>query len=661
MFGGHRKIGHWKTGHRKTGPSSDTDPRSKGISKAGLSNGAIIARLFQLAWRYRWACAALLALQMALMATAITSVQLGGAGIDLVRFHRGDIATPPAIPWNLPIPEVATASVAELSNSRIAPPSNLALLNTSSPHGQIAVVAVWLLLVAVLRGVLNTVYAFASGHVINRQIVVDLRQLVYAKLQRLSWRFYDSQPASTIINRVTSDVQSTRQFIDGVIIQISILILSLVCYLTLMIQIHPGLTIACLATTPALWVLSARFSRHIRPHYERNRKLFDRLVLRVAEAAEGIQVIKAFGRQAHQLMQFDRANERVRTQQRAIFWRVSLFSPVVQLLTQVNLVVLLIYGGILVSQGRLPIGAGLVVFAGLLQQFSSQIANVSGLANSIQQSLTGARRVFEVLDAREEVAPPDTPALMRKVRGAIELQRVSFGFEPTQPVLHQLQLAIHAGERIAILGSVGAGKSTLLHLLPRFYDPCQGRILLDGVDLRDFHPRTLRRQFGLVFQESFLFSNTIAANIAFGAPDISRTQMVHAARLAQAASFIEALPNGYDTVLGEFGLSLSGGQRQRLALARALALDPPILLLDDPTASIDAGTEHELLDAIESAMAGRTTIICANRLSTLRRADRVVVLDRGRIVQVGRHDQLIQQPGIYQKVAASQGIDLVAA
>jgi len=326
-------------------------------------------------------------------------------------------------------------------------------------------------------------------------------------------------------------------------------------------------------------------------------------------------------------------------------------------LTRINMMVLLGYGGWLVAQGRLPLGAGLVVFAGLLEQFSGQVNNVATIVNSVQQSLIGARRVFEILDAPIEVkSAPD--ALRRpRLAGAVTFENVSFAYDGADAVVRDINLDVRPGQCIAILGATGAGKSVLMSLIPRFFDPTAGRVLLDGVDVRRLHLDDVRRNIGLVFQESFLFSNTVAANIAFGHPNATRDQVEQAARIAAAHDFITALPQGYDTVLGESGNSLSGGQRQRLAIARAVLLQPPILLLDDPTAAIDSETEHEIFEALDRAIAGRTTFIVAHRLSTLRRADLILVMEDGRIVQRGTHEELMGQPGPYLRVANLQLVD----
>ena len=382
------------------------------------------------------------------------------------------------------------------------------------------------------------------------------------------------------------------------------------------------------------------------------------MVQALTESIQGIAVTKGFGREAEDRARFDAANCAVFEQQRSIFWQVSLFSPVVGFLTRVNTLVLLGYGGWLVAQNKLPLGAGLVVFAGLLDQFSGQVNNVATIVNSVQQSLIGARRVFEILDSPVDVKSAPNAVRRPHLDGAVCLEDVSFGYDQTgQPLLRHLQLDVKPGECVAILGATGSGKSILMGLIPRFYDATGGRVLVDGIDVRNLHLDDLRRNIGLVFQESFLFSNTVAANIAFGHPRATPAQIEKAARIAAAHEFIMRLPRGYDTVLGESGNSLSGGQRQRLAIARAVLLEPAILLLDDPTAAIDSETEHEIFEALDRAISGRTTFIVAHRLSTLRRADYIIVMENGEIVQRGTHSELMRVPGPYLHVANLQLVD----
>ena len=586
--------------------------------------------MLSLGWRYRVGCLKLLVLQALLLGTALAAVALTGLGIDLIRYFAGDLKTAPQFPlgWQ--------------------PPASW------TPAWQIGFVATAVLLVSILRALLNYRYAVESAILIHRQIVVDLRAEVYEKLQRISFRFYDEQATGSIINRVTGDVQSVRSFIDGVLIQGIILVLSLACYLVYMLKIHVGLTIACLATTPALWLGTIWFSRQVRPEYDKNRELSDQMVLTLAENIQGAHVVKGFHREPQEIEKFTTASRNVQMQQQNIFWKVSVFTPLIGFLTQVNLAILLGYGGYLVTHDLLPLGTGLVVFAGLLQQFSSQVTNMTNIANSVQQSLSGAKRVFEVLDLPIEIHSRTDSVRADRLQGAIRFESVDFAYEPGQPTLQNVSFEIAAGEVIGVLGATGAGKSTLLALLPRFYDPTAGRIQLDGVDLREYNLDDLRRNIGVVFQESFLFSNSVASNIAFGRPEATQAEIERAARIAQADEFIRQLPNGYETVLGESGMDLSGGQRQRLALARALLLDPAILLLDDPTAAIDPHTEGELLEAMRSAIHGRTTLIVAHRLSALRSAHRIVVLDQGRVAQIGTHEELFPQPGLYRETALAQ-------
>ncbi|PAW90224.1 MAG: hypothetical protein B9S26_05240 [Opitutia bacterium Tous-C4FEB] len=408
---------------------------------------------------------------------------------------------------------------------------------------------------------------------------------------------------------------------------------------------------------PLLWTACIIFSRAVHPQYVHGRELFDRMILTLAECVQGVNVIKGFAREREMAARFETDNRAVKAQQQKIFWRVSTFSPALDLLTQVNLVVLFIYGGKLVIDGVLPLGTGLVVFAGLLQQFSNQVSTTAQIANGVQESLTGAGRVFEILDAPLGVQSPDRPHALPVCRGAVRFEHVTFDYTAGNSVLRGVDFTVAPGECVAIVGETGSGKSALLSLIPRFYDPAAGRVLIDGHDIRTLDVQELRRHVGMVFQESFLFSDTAAANIGFAKTDASSEELIAAAQAARAHDFIMALPEGYDTVLGESGVDLSGGQRQRLAIARALLANPSILLLDDPTAAIDPETEHEILGAIENAIAGRTTFVVAHRLSTLKRADRIIVLQRGRIVAAGTHQELLHREGAYRRAALLQMVD----
>ncbi len=598
------------------------------------STSELVRRLLALAWQFRWDCLASLVLSLLLLLLALGALQLLGVTIDVIRHALDPAQRAPVYPlgWQ--------------------PPAGW------TPLQIVRVLALTIIVQAILRAWLTYHYNMVTARLTQGKIVPDLRDRLYARLQRLSFRFFDVHGSSSIFNRVTGDVQNTRLFVDGVVLQGINMLLTLAAYFAFMWRIHPGLTLACLSVAVPLWWVTHFFSARLRPRYLRNRELYDSLILTFSESVRGMQTIKGFAAEPHQIKRFEDGNRHVSQQQHRIFRDLSWFTLGTQFLSHLSLVILFAYGGWLYVEGRLPLGTGLVVFAGLLQQFNGQVANITTIANSVQQSFTAARRVFEVLDSPSEVENHAAAIRPARLTGRIVFDAVTFGYSPGTVVLDQISFETAPGQVIGIFGATGAGKSTLLSLIPRFYDPQRGRVLADGQDLRKLDLDSYRRQIGIVYQESFLFSNTIAANIAFGSPHATREQIEQAARAASAHEFILETAHGYDTVLGESGVDLSGGQRQRLALARALLLQPPILILDDPTASVDPKTEHEIISALRLAMAGRTTFVVANRISLLRRADVILVLDQGRLVQTGTHHDLAHQSGLYHEAAVLQLMDL---
>ena len=598
------------------------------------STGILIQRLLALAWQFRADCVWSVVLSLVLLLLGIMGLKLLGLVIDVIRRALDSSLPPPVYPlgWQ--------------------PPAEWSALQT------VTAIAVTIMVLALLRAVLTYLYNMITARLTQGEIVPTLRAQLYAKLQRLSFSFFDIHGSNSIFNRVTGDVQNTRLFVDGVLLQGVNMILTLAAYAFFMWRIQPTLTLACLSVSLPLWWLAQFYSARLRPGYLRNRELTDNMILLFSESVRGMQTVKGFAAERHQVHRFEAANDIVSSQQRKIFWDLSLFTPGTQMLSQLSLVILFAYGGWLYVQGKIPLGGGLVVFAGLLQQFTGQVATISTIANSVQQSLAAARRVFEVLDTPVEVQSRPDAIKPARLTGQITFEKVAFGYTAESPVLTDISFTARSGQVIGIFGMTGAGKSSLIGLIPRFYDPHQGRILADGQDLRDLDLDAFRRQIGIVYQESFLFSNTVAANIAFGHPHATMEQIEHAARIASAHDFISALPHGYETVLGEAGVDLSGGQRQRLALARALILQPPILILDDPTASVDAKTENEIVSALRNAMTGRTAFVVSGRLSLLRRADLILVLEDGRLTQSGTHDELVHAPGPYHETALLQIMDL---
>lgn len=597
----------------------------------------LLGRLLRLTARHGWRAAGLVLLNLSLLALGLAGLGGVGVAIDFLREQVQPGSAPAKFPFGW------------------YPPADW------SPRVVLFALGLWIFTAAALRASLAYLTAVSTNRLGQGRIVVELRSAIYAKMQRMSFRFFDANATGSLINRVTGDTQSVRLFIDGVAVQALNVVLAAVFYVACLANIHLGLTLACFAFLPLLGLIVVLFSRWLRPDYEENRRRVDRLVLVFEELARGMGVVKSFGLQGWAEGRFREANAAVRDQKNEVFRKLTILHPLVSLLNQLSMAVLLGYGGWLAIRGEIPIGTGLILFAGILQQLNAQVNAIGTVADSLQQTLTGADRVYEILDAEPGIVDRPDAVPLARARGEIVFENVSFRFKPENTVLDELSLNVRAGEKIAIVGPTGAGKTALIQLVPRFYDPDGGRLLLDGRDLRDWRLDDLRRQVGLVFQESFLFSAPIAANIAFGCPGATREQIEQAARLAAAHEFIEKLPLGYDTLLHENGANLSGGQRQRLALARAILLDPAILILDDPTAAVDAGTEHEILEAMDRVMAGRTTFIVAHRFSTVRRADRIVVLERGRIAAIGTHEELCQQPGYYRDAILAESGKEVAA
>jgi len=638
------------------------------------ATGVLVRRLLALAWQFRANCIWSMVLSLWLLLLGIAGLQLLGLVIDVIRQ-----ALDPSLP--LPIYPLGWQ-----------PPANWTALR------MVTVLALAIVGQALIRAVLTYAYNMVTARLTQGEIVPTLRAQLYAKLQRLSFSFFDVHGSNSIFNRVTGDAQNTRLFVDGVLLQGLNMILTLATYAFFMWRIHPGLTLACLSVSVPLWGVAHFYSARLRPGYLRNRELSDQMILLFSESVRGMQTVKGFAAEAHQVRRFEAANDQVSSQQRRIFWDLSVFTPGTQMLSQLSLVILFAYGGWLYVQGQIALGSGLVVFAGLLQQFTGQVANISTIANSVQQSLAAARRVYEVLDMPLEVQSRPNARKPGRLSGQLTFEHVTFRYAPersaqpqradgmkppdcraskeaievsaaaaapsrsptgaTPAALTDVSFTVKPGQVVGIFGMTGTGKSTLLGLIPRFYDPQEGRILANGNDLRDLDLDAYRRQIGIVYQESFLFSNTVAANIAFGHPSATLDQIERAARIAAAHDFILALPHGYETVLGEAGVDLSGGQRQRLALARALLLQPPILILDDPTASVDARTENEIVSALREAMTGRTTFVVSSRLSLLRRADLILVLENGRLTQSGTHAELVHRPGPYHETALLQIMEL---
>lgn len=484
-------------------------------------------------------------------------------------------------------------------------------------------------------------------------MVFYIRQAVYDKLQRVGFGFHDAISSGQLINRALSDLQNVRSFVQTAVLVTLDIVLAVLINIAVIARLNPYIAVLSLVPLPIWTYYILRFSRKIQPMARSVMEAEDRNVSLITEAIAGVHVIKAFASEGQENAKYgancDTFFQRVLTRIRMF----ANFQPVIRSIAMGSQLSLFVAAGILMLNGRVK--AGDVVFLSIaMNMVLGRLQQVSVINEQYQNAIVSARRLYEVLMAKPTVPEKPGAAPLPKGTGELIFEHVSFGYDAAKPVLKDVNFRAKGGSVIAIVGPTGAGKSTMVNLVARFYDPQQGRIVLDGVDLRDAQLASLRTQVAFVFQETYLFSDTVSGNIAYGRPGITHGEIEAAARLAQAHEFIDNLPKKYDTVLGERGASLSGGQRQRLAIARAILTNPRVLILDDATASIDPETEDLIRRGMRFVMQSRTTFIIAHRISTVKQADLVLVLENGRITQMGTHDSLMEQDGHYREIAAAQ-------
>jgi ABC-type multidrug transport system fused ATPase/permease subunit len=509
--------------------------------------------------------------------------------------------------------------------------------------------AIVIVVAGILRLGLTMVRRVVAGKV-SLAVEFDLRQLFYAHLQRLELGFFDGQQTGQLMSRATVDLQSIRFFLGYGLIFITQNLLTIALASAVMFVLEPWLALVALAPAPFVVYAASRYNRVSRPAVQEVQQRIAELTAEAEENVSGIRIVKAFAREEHQLHRFRRAVSRVFDQSIYSTRLQAFYSPLLGFLPQLGIALVLLIGGRQVIAHNLSLGdfTAFYTYVAMLAGPMRMLGMTLGMA---QRAIASGNRLFEILDREPQIeSPPDAPALPAG-SGRVELRGVTLRYGGAAPALTDVDLEIDAGRTVALVGPSGSGKTSLVALIARLYDPSEGSVEIDGADVRSVDLVSLRSQVAFVGDDSFLFTASIAENIAYARPQASREGVEAAARRAQADGFIRDLPGGYDTLVGERGMTLSGGQRQRVAIARALLADPRILILDDATSSVDATTEAAIKTGLGEAMAGRTTFVIAHRLSTVSLADEVVVMDGGRIVDRGTHEELLEGCGFYREIA----------
>lgn len=505
---------------------------------------------------------------------------------------------------------------------------------------------------ALIGGVFNFIQGYLSG-LFGQKSTFALRQALYTRLQYHGFEYYDREHTGNLMQRLTGDVEAWRMYLSQGLISGFNFLFNVGFGLVVMFTLNVRLTLLTLVFMPFLAVAVLRFDQQVRPVYTLIRRAASRLQTVVQENIMAIRVVKTFAREPFEMQKFEERNREYGRRNIDAGNSQARYIPLMQWIGNLSAVVLLWVGGAQVISGQTSIGA-LVAFFGLLGYLTGPTQQLGFLVNLFAQSAAAEQRLLEILETPDAVRdrPGAVPLLLERARGHVRLEGVTFRFPGMQgpPALKDVSLDAPPGKVIALVGPTGSGKSSLVSLIPRFYECQQGRVLVDGCDVKDWTITSLRRQVGMVPGETFLFSASVFENLSYGRRDATLAEVRRAARIAAADDFIMEMPEGYETIVGERGLGLSGGQKQRVALARALLYDPRILVFDDATSSVDMETEYEIQQALQAAMAGRTTFIIAHRLSSVRRADEILVLDRGMVVERGHHDDLLRRGGLYREI-----------
>lgn len=614
--------------------------------RRGSVDRKTLSRAVQYLARYRWqAIIPYIFLIIATLAQLMVPRMLGNI-IDAIT--RGTVA-------NTLVPNLDTIPEGMLDQilAGIGITEEQLLISYENAERILITSAIAILIFAVLRGVFAFLQTFTAERN-SQSVAFDMRNDLFAKIQSLSFSYHDRNQTGQLMIRATDDVEKVRVFIgQGLLMAVGAIIL-LTGTLVILFSTNVRLTLVALPILPIVLILFMFFGSKMGPMFARIQKRLDKVNTVLQENLAGIKVVKAFTRERSEQQKFDHAADDLMDQQIYVARLFSILFPIVILIASLGQAMVLYFGGRQILGGTLTLGQW--------QEFSLYLvflfmpaAQLGMIITQMSQASASSTRIFEILDVENELEDKKDAIELPEVEGRVKFDNVTFRyFNSGEPVLKDVSMDVEAGETVALLGATGSGKSTIINLLPRFYDPSSGSITIDGYDLRDIKIESLRTQIGIVLQETTLFAGTIRDNIAFGKPDASFEDIEAAAKAAAAHNEIIAFPEGYETPVGERGTTLSGGQKQRIAIARALLLDPRILILDDSTSSVDLVTEAEIQQALDKLMMGRTSFVIAQRISTVINADQILVLDKGQIVASGNHEELLEDSEIYAEIYSSQ-------
>ena len=517
----------------------------------------------------------------------------------------------------------------------------------------IVVAVVGLVVVALVRGVFTFLQTYLAERA-SQHMAYDMRNEIFNKITEMSFSFYDKQQTGQLMTRVTSDVDVVRQLVGQNLMQLMGAAVTLIVAAIILLTLNWRLAIVELISVPIIFYLLGYFIKRVGPLFGVAQGKLSQLNTVLQENLVGIRVVRAFAREPHEVQRYLNVNNELKDVNVEVTRKFSINFPTIFLVVNVTNLLVILFGGLQVIGTTLSLGE-LVAFNSYLAVLIQPVFQFGFIASFVSRGAVSAERVFEVLDAENDVKELPGAKALPPVQGRVEFKDVSFKFAgDQQPVLSHISLVAEPGQTIAIMGKTGSGKSSIINLIPRFYDPNQGQVLIDGIDVKTITLDSLRGSIGTVLQDNILFSGSIRDNIAYGKPDATLEDVIAAAKAAQAHDFITAMPDGYNGLVGERGVGLSGGQKQRVAIARALLINPRILILDDSTSAVDAETEFQIQQALDKLMKGRTTFVIAQRISTVRDADKIVLLDNGRIAAQGTHEELLESSPLYGEIIDSQ-------